>query len=168
MTMGDSWSYVPDDKYKNTTELIHLLCKIVSRGGNFLLNIGPGPDGDFDPIAYSRLKEIGEWMNVNGEAIHASRHMEVQKSADSPLLFTKGKDGAVYAILLQDEKNPALPDKISVPQNLFGKKPSAALLGAKGQLKAQAWILKVWRDRKTSWPPAWGSLWVTWTLRARP
>jgi alpha-L-fucosidase len=137
MTMGDSWSYVPSDNYKSTTDLIHLLCKIVSRGGNFLLNIGPGPDGDFDPVAYSRLKEIGEWMKVNGEAIHGSRHIEIEKNADSPLLFTKGKDGAVYAILLQDEKNPALPDKITVPQALFAKRPSAILLGIKGQLRTQ-------------------------------
>ncbi|MDR2561203.1 MAG: alpha-L-fucosidase [Holophagales bacterium] len=137
MTMGDSWSYVPDDKYKSSTELIHLLCKIVSRGGNFLLNIGPGPDGDFDPTAYLRLKDIGQWMSVNGEAIHGSRHLDMEKSTDSQLLFTKGKGGAVYAILLQDEKNPTLPEKITVPQKLFGKKPSASLLGTKGQLRIQ-------------------------------
>ena len=55
MTMGDSWSYVPNDNYKSSHKLIQLLVKIVSRGGNFLLNIGPGPDGDWDPAAYSPL-----------------------------------------------------------------------------------------------------------------
>src|SRR4030095_10424426 len=66
MTMGNSWSFVPGDHYKTSHELIQLLVKVVSRGGNFLLNIGPGPDGDWDPIAYERLKEIGAWMKVNG------------------------------------------------------------------------------------------------------
>ena len=52
MTMGNSWSYVPGDHYKTAHQLVQLLVKIVSRGGNFLLNIGPGPDGDWDPVAY--------------------------------------------------------------------------------------------------------------------
>ncbi len=51
MTMGDSWSYVPNDNYKSSHKLIQLLVKIVSRGGNFLLNMGPGPEGDWDPVA---------------------------------------------------------------------------------------------------------------------
>ncbi|MDR0499256.1 MAG: alpha-L-fucosidase [Holophagales bacterium] len=133
MTMGDSWSYVPGDNYKDTATLIHLLCKIVSRGGNFLLNIGPSPEGDFDPIAYSRLKEIGEWMKLNAQAIHGSRPVEV--NTETPLYFTKGSDGSIYAILLQDKETPVLPEKISIPQNLFNKKTSAYLLGAKAQLK---------------------------------
>ena len=52
MTMGGSWSYVPGDKYKSAQQLIHLLVKIVSRGGNFLLNVGPGPDGDWPLVAF--------------------------------------------------------------------------------------------------------------------
>ncbi len=68
MTMGGSWSYVPGDNYKSTHTLIQLLVKIVSRGGNFLLNIGPGPDGDWDPVAYSRLEEIGKWIPSMGKA----------------------------------------------------------------------------------------------------
>ena len=135
MTMGDSWSYVPGDNYKSTATLIHLLCKIVSRGGNFLLNVGPDPDGNFDPIAYSRLKEIGEWMRVNDQAIYGSRPMDIYP--ETQLLFTKGADGAIFAILLQDEKMPNLPDKISIPKNLFGKKVQATMLGSKGQLKIQ-------------------------------
>ena len=45
MTMGDQWSYKPDDKYKSTRQLIHLLVDIVAKGGNFLLNVGPDADG---------------------------------------------------------------------------------------------------------------------------
>jgi alpha-L-fucosidase len=75
MTMGNSWSFVPNDNYKSSQKLVQLLVKIVSRGGNFLLNIGPGPDGDWDPVAYSRLKDIGNWMAINGEGIYNSKPM---------------------------------------------------------------------------------------------
>ncbi|MCL1894030.1 MAG: alpha-L-fucosidase [Holophagaceae bacterium] len=136
MTMGDSWSYVPGDKYKSTTTLIHLLCKIVSRGGNFLLNVGPDPEGNFDPIAYTRLKEIGEWMKVNGQAIYGSRPIEV--NFESPLLFTKGSDGSLYAILLQDEQTTDLPEKVSIPLALIPKKHQASLLGTARPLRTQA------------------------------
>jgi alpha-L-fucosidase len=46
MTMATSWSYVPNDQYKPANEIIEILVDIVSKGGNYLLNIGPGPDGD--------------------------------------------------------------------------------------------------------------------------
>ncbi|HUX84885.1 MAG TPA: alpha-L-fucosidase, partial [Chitinophagaceae bacterium] len=73
MTMGNSWSYVPGDHYKSVHILVQLLIRIVSRGGNFLLNIGPGPDGDLDPVAYQRLKGIGDWMAINSTAIYDTR-----------------------------------------------------------------------------------------------
>ncbi len=46
MTTGSSWSYVPDDKYKSVNVLIHNLVDIVAKGGNYLLNVAPGPDGE--------------------------------------------------------------------------------------------------------------------------
>jgi alpha-L-fucosidase len=58
MTMGNSWSYVPNDAYKPAITIIHNLVDIVAKGGNYLLNIGPSPEGDYDPAAYERLKEI--------------------------------------------------------------------------------------------------------------
>lgn len=58
MTMASPWSYVPGDHYKSVADLVHLLCKIVSRGGNFLLNVGPDPDGEWAPEAYQRLEGI--------------------------------------------------------------------------------------------------------------
>ncbi|MBK7335894.1 MAG: alpha-L-fucosidase [Saprospirales bacterium] len=101
MTMAGSWSYVPNDQYKPTDELIEKLADIVSKGGNFLLNIGPGPDGELDPVAYDRLKEIGEWMKVNGEAIYNTRMYKVFGEGER-IRFTQSKDGAVLYIFFFD------------------------------------------------------------------
>jgi alpha-L-fucosidase len=99
LTMGNSWSYVPKDHYKSTTELVHLLVKIVSRGGNFLLNIGPSPEGDWDDMAYSRLREMGAWLKINGEGIYNSKPIAPYSSG--PVFLTQSKDGKqVYAFYL--------------------------------------------------------------------
>jgi alpha-L-fucosidase len=73
MPMGTSWSWVPNEKYKSTDEIIRTLVSVVSRGGSLLLNVAPGPDGQLDSTAYVRLKEVGEWLKVNGEAVYGTR-----------------------------------------------------------------------------------------------
>lgn len=73
MPMGTSWSWVPNEQYKSTDEIIRTLVSVVSRGGSLLLNVAPGPDGQLDSTAYVRLKEVGEWLKVNGEAIYDER-----------------------------------------------------------------------------------------------
>ncbi len=73
MTMNDRWGYnVNDTNFKSTTDLIRKLSDIVSKNGNFLLNVGPKPDGTFPQESIDRLAEIGDWMDVNGEAIHGT------------------------------------------------------------------------------------------------
>lgn len=121
MTMGKSWSYKPNDQYKSAYELIQLLVKIVSRGGNLLLNIGPGPDGDFDPVAYDRLKAIGDWMQINGEAIYGTK--PVKPYHENKLVFTQ-KSNTVYAFYLPDENEKTIPEKIIIAsiQPLKGSK----------------------------------------------
>jgi len=101
MTMGNSWSYVPNDVYKPTNDIIEKLVDIVSKGGNYLLNIGPGPDGQMDPVALLRLKEIGSWMKINGEAIYGSR-MYSSFSEGESVRFTQSKDGKSQYIFLYD------------------------------------------------------------------
>ncbi len=99
MTMATSWSYVPNDTYKSTDEIVEKLVDVVSKGGNYLLNIGPGPDGELDGIAYQRLKEIGDWMKVNGDAIYGTRMYKVFGENDA-IRFTQSKDGKVRYIFL--------------------------------------------------------------------
>jgi len=73
MTMNDHWGYNKADKnFKSTEDLIRKLADIASKGGNFLLNIGPKADGTFPQESIDRLKEIGKWMKANGESIYGT------------------------------------------------------------------------------------------------
>ena len=73
MTMNQHWGYNKYDKeYKSTEDLIRKLADIASKGGNFLLNVGPTDLGEFPPESIDRLQAIGRWMNVNSEAIYST------------------------------------------------------------------------------------------------
>ncbi len=133
LTMGDSWSYKPDDHYKSPRELIHLLVDIVSKGGNLLLNIGPNASGDFAVEAYDRLRSIGQWMKVNGEAIHETRPIAPYK--ESKVCFTAGKDGAIYAIYLGDEDETSPLDKLMLYSHCPPEGGQVELLGGRGPLR---------------------------------
>jgi alpha-L-fucosidase len=129
MTMGNSWSYVPNDSYKPANELIEKLVDIVSKGGNYLLNIGPGPDGELDPVAYQRLKEIGTWIKTNGEAIYGSRMFTVFGEGEK-IRYTQTKNGDTKYIFLFDfPKEKQLLTKIP-----FSKNTKLQLLGSKSNL----------------------------------
>lgn len=74
MTMNGTWGYrTKDTNWKSTAVLIKNLVDIASKGGNYLLNIGPKPDGTFPQESIQRLDEIGKWMKINGEAIYATQ-----------------------------------------------------------------------------------------------
>jgi alpha-L-fucosidase len=73
MTMNDTWGYKSyDHNWKSTETLIRNLVDIASKGGNYLLNVGPTSEGLIPEPSVERLKEIGKWMKVNGEAIYAT------------------------------------------------------------------------------------------------
>jgi len=101
MTMAGSWSHVPGDVYKPTGDILRKLVDIVSKGGNYLLNIGPRPDGEWDETAYQRLKEIGAWLNVNGEAIYKTRMHDVYGEGDH-VRYTRSADGRFVYVFVMD------------------------------------------------------------------
>jgi len=127
--LGGGWSYSFNAKMRPTRDMIHMLTDIVAKGGNLLLNIGPGPDGTWYDEAYVRLKEMGEWLTVNGEAIYNTR--PIAPYVDGQLRFTKGKEGSVNVIYLLKE-NENLPSEIQVKGFVPEKGAKITILGKKG------------------------------------
>ena len=73
MTMNDHWGYNKNDKnFKSARDIIQLLTDIASKGGNYLLNVGPTSEGIFPPESVKILGEVGKWMSVNGESIYGT------------------------------------------------------------------------------------------------
>lgn len=138
MTMGNSFSYVPNDIYKPARQIVHNLIKIVSRGGNYLLNIAPGPKGDWDRVAYDRLEKIGEWIKVNGEGIYAS-HTIAPYSLDNVFFTQNREENIVYAFVLHEENDRSLPKRISLPLKEGAKLQEISLAGTKTKLQ---WKIK--------------------------
>lgn len=134
ITLGNSWSYVPGDQYKSARTVIHMLTNIVSRNGSLLLNVGPSPDGEWDPKAYARLQEIGSWMKINGEAIHDTE-ADPKLQGKTNWVFTK-KDNAIYAIYQLPEGTTELPNGITVPLELETNPKQVSLLGSKAKVIA--------------------------------
>ncbi|MCH3923650.1 MAG: alpha-L-fucosidase [Bacteroidales bacterium] len=143
MTMGDSWSYVPNDNYKSVNNLIHILVDVVCKGGNFLLNVGPDANGNLPQEAINRMEAIGKWLKVNGEAIYNTRPIYPYK--DNGVCFTKNNNGKEYAIILIDTTNKlkndyvfSFSDKLkSGNKKVLGQKDKAQLIkqGDKYSLK---------------------------------
>lgn len=73
MTINHTWGYESfDHDFKSTATLLHNLIDIASKGGNYLLNVGPTSAGIIPQPEVERLREIGRWMQVNGEAIYGT------------------------------------------------------------------------------------------------
>ena len=73
MTINNSWGYNADDtRFKSAQQLIHNLSDIASKGGNYLLNVGPTAEGVIPQPEVDRLLAIGRWLKINGEAIYAT------------------------------------------------------------------------------------------------
>ncbi len=73
MTMNDTWGYKSyDDNWKSTETLLRNLIDIASKGGNYLLNVGPTAEGLIPQPSIERLADVGKWMKVNGDAIYGT------------------------------------------------------------------------------------------------
>ena len=77
-TMNGTWGYATGRRrWKRPEAMVRDLVRIVSRGGNYLLNVGPDPTGVVPAPALDCLRKVGEWMRVNGEAIYATQRSEI-------------------------------------------------------------------------------------------
>jgi alpha-L-fucosidase len=82
MTMNETWGYKSyANNWKSTETLIRNLIDIASKGGNYLLNVGPKADGEFPIESIKSLNEIGAWMKVNGESIYGTKGSSIEPFA---------------------------------------------------------------------------------------
>ena len=73
ITICKQWAWKPEDNMKSLEQCIHTLVNTVGGGGNLLLNVGPMPDGRIEPRQVARLREIGLWLEKNGNSIYGTR-----------------------------------------------------------------------------------------------
>ncbi|HWH71958.1 MAG TPA: alpha-L-fucosidase, partial [Candidatus Sulfotelmatobacter sp.] len=138
--MGYSYGYnraESIDDYKSARELLLVLCDLVSRGGNFLLDIGPGADGTIPVIMQQRLLEMGDWLKVNGEAIYGTRFAgrDCQWSEGARPGQEYGEYKVKYNLMEQIGQQPKQGK--AVKQFFFTKKPEAIYAITTGWLAPQ-------------------------------
>jgi alpha-L-fucosidase len=81
MTMNDSWGYqAADDEWKSSRTILRNLITCARDNGNYLLNIGPKPDGSIPEPSVNALREVGEWLAVNGHTIYETDVCQVRSS----------------------------------------------------------------------------------------
>jgi alpha-L-fucosidase len=139
MTINDTWAFNAHDRnFKSAGEIIRLLVEVVSRGGNFLLNVGPRPDGTIQPEFLERLAAVGRWMRANGEAIYGATYGPIQGQES---FRTTAKGNALYVHVVKAHRGPL------ILSGLRGKVVEARLLAsgrrlpfaaARGSLKVDA------------------------------
>jgi len=102
------------------------LASTISCGGNILMNIGPTKDGIIAPIFQERLKQIGSWLKVNGEAVYSSVPWRSQNDTLTPHIWYTSKKSAVYVFIQSWPKDDVLSLGSPVP---MGPDSKASLLG---------------------------------------
>lgn len=129
MTINQTWAYnAHDHNFKSTQDLIRSLVEVTSRGGNFLLNVGPQPDGTIQPEFQERLRGIGDWMTINGDSIYGTTFGPIQ---GNPAFRTTAKGSDLFLHVF---------DWPSAPLTITGVKPkvlSARLLANNQALSFQ-------------------------------
>ncbi len=115
ITLGDTWGYAPNDKFKSDATVIHLLVEIVAKGGSLLLGVGPSPQGLLTPDQTVRLEAIGKWLAANGACIYNTR--PVKQYVSDKTWFTGNKDGSINAIVLIDE-GAMIPSEVTWKGNI--------------------------------------------------
>lgn len=94
MTINNTWAYNKNDhEFKSEQTLIRGLVEVASRGGNFLLNVGPQADGQIQTEFQQRLRAIGDWLTLNGDSIYGTTYGPVQ---GIPEMRSTAKDKAIY------------------------------------------------------------------------
>jgi len=130
MTINHTWAYNKNDtQYKSAKQLIQNLVNVASKGGNFLLDVGPTPEGTIQPEFVERLQEIGKWMKVYGDSIYGTTYGPLQNLSFGK---TTAKDKAIYLHVFDWPSQGSL----QVP-GLQERVAQIIMLGEKKKLKFQ-------------------------------
>lgn len=127
MTMNDTWGFKKKDQnWKSSSTIIRMLIDCASKGGNFLLNVGPTPEGQIPQASVQRLSEVGQWMKANSKAIYGTT-----ASPFKELSFGKctQKPGELFLHVLNwpADGKLLLPIRNHVPKAYLLAKPATAL-----------------------------------------
>jgi alpha-L-fucosidase len=135
MTMNTTWGYKSfDDKWKSTETLLHNLIDIASKGGNYLLNVGPTSEGLIPEPSIERLHQIGRWMKVNGEAIYGTTASPFKQLAWGRCTKKVSGNGTTLYLHVFDWPSDG---KLNVP-GLKSEVASATLLASGKKLSAKS------------------------------
>jgi alpha-L-fucosidase len=106
MTMNDTWGYkLNDHNWKSAEVLIHNLIDVASKGGNYLLNVGPTAEGEIPEPSLERLQEMGNWLRTNGEVVYGTEKLKAHFKQGDDIRFTKKREEQIiYAISLKAPK----------------------------------------------------------------
>lgn len=130
--IGGSFGYNRNeslDDYESSEFLIHYLVDKVARGGNLLLNVGPTADGRIPVIQQQRLRDIGTWLKINGDAIYGTRAWEDAPSTEEgQTLFFTSKGNDLFAIKTKWDGNAISIDGVKRPAKV-------EMLGYNGEIK---------------------------------
>ncbi len=99
MTIGKQWAWKPDDELKSKRECIHTLAQTLGGDGNLLFNVGAMPDGRIEPRQIDRLREIGQWVKANQEAVYGTRGGPYLPTEE---LVSTHKGERIYLYLLEN------------------------------------------------------------------
>ena len=102
-TIGNQWSWRPNDSLKSLRTCLELLIKSVGGDGNFLFNVGPMPDGRIEPGQAARLKEMGDWLRYNGQSVYGTRGGPYKPGAWG---VSTRKDNKIYIHILNWSQGP--------------------------------------------------------------
>ena len=154
ITSGGGWSWSPDAKYMSGKAAVQMLVDIVIKGGNLLLNIGPGPQGQWHDDAYKLLEDIGKWMDINGEAIYGTRALAPYK--EGKVCISKKGNNTIFVYYLADE-NEGMPSRISMTAFSLPEKAKVEMVGSGRSLKwrknGDGFVIEI-PDRIRNTPPS--------------
>lgn len=133
--IGGSFGYNRNENlkdYETSESLVHLLIDKVARGGNLLLNIGPTADGRIPVIMQQRLKDMGDWLAVNGESIYGTHAWDKTPAiGNETTIFYTAKGNDLYVIVTKWQDKPIVVNGIA-------KSGAVTLLGFDGKVKSSA------------------------------